>query len=82
MLRWWQANGTIACELFLCTGPFMLRMRLTDRKYILQGSYTILNINFQTLQDLFQTFSGLFPDLTFLYYLPRSNTGGTIFNTI
>ena len=33
-------------------------------------------------QDLFQTFSGLFPDLIFPNDLPRSNTGTIEFNTI
>jgi len=47
-----------------------------------QGSYAILKINFQTFQDLFQTFFGLFPDLTFTYDLPRSSTGTAIFNAM
>jgi len=37
---------------------------------------------FPDFQDLFQIFSGLFPDLTFPNGLPRLNSGTIIFTTI
>jgi len=48
----------------------------------LQGSYEILKINFQSFSRPFPDISVLFPDLTFPYDLPMSNTGTVIFNTI
>jgi len=63
--------------LFFQSSPsFLKKSQYADRHIPesvnkIQGSYQI----YRLFQDLFQTFSGFFPDLTFPNDLLRSNTG-------
>ena len=54
---------------------------LTQQQRCWHGSYTILNINFQTSSRPLLNFFWTFPDLTFLNDIPRSKTGTIIVNS-